>query len=50
MVNLVLHCGARHVDRRAVEEAKTPAASETWVPIPIIGCWNRSKRRSLAAA
>ena len=33
MVNLVLHCGARHVERRAVEEAKTPAASPTWVPI-----------------
>jgi hypothetical protein len=34
MVNLVLHCGARHVERRAVDEAHTPAASETWVPIP----------------
>src|SRR5437868_1649733 len=34
MVNLVLHCGARHVERDAVEEAQTPAASETWVPIP----------------
>jgi hypothetical protein len=33
MVNLVLHCGARHVERRAVEEANTPPASETWVPI-----------------
>src|SRR5437016_5665112 len=33
MVNLVLHCGARHVERGAVEEAQTPAASETWVPI-----------------
>ena len=33
MVNLVLHCGARHVERRAVEEAPTPAASQTWVPI-----------------
>jgi hypothetical protein len=34
MVNLVLHCGARHVERHTVEEAPTPAASETWVPIP----------------
>jgi hypothetical protein len=34
MVNLVLHCGARHVERRAVEKATTPAASETWVPVP----------------
>lgn len=34
MVNLVLHCGARHVERRAVEKAATPAASETWVPVP----------------
>jgi hypothetical protein len=33
MTNLVLHCGARHVERCAVEEAQTPAASETWVPI-----------------
>ena len=33
MVNLVLHCGARHVERRVVEKAKTPAASPTWVPI-----------------
>jgi hypothetical protein len=34
MVNLVLHCGARHVDREVVEQAATPAASETWVPVP----------------
>ena len=34
MLNLVLHCGARHVERRAVEEAATPAASPTWVPVP----------------
>ncbi len=33
MVNLVLHCGARHVERRAVLEARTPAASQTWVPV-----------------
>src|SRR6476620_5781569 len=33
MANLVLHCGARHVERREVEEAATPAASPTWVPI-----------------
>jgi hypothetical protein len=33
MVNLVLHCGAQHVERRAVEWAQMPAASETWVPI-----------------
>ena len=34
MVNLVLHCGARHVERRAVEAADTPSASATWVPVP----------------
>ncbi|MEX0669134.1 MAG: DUF932 domain-containing protein [Pirellulales bacterium] len=34
MVNLVLHCGARHVERAAVTEAQTPSASPTWVPIP----------------
>ena len=33
MANLVLHCGARHVQRREVEEAATPRASATWVPI-----------------
>jgi hypothetical protein len=34
MVNLVLHCGARHVERPAVVEAPTPTASATWVPVP----------------
>jgi uncharacterized protein DUF932 len=34
MVNLVLHCGARHVERQMVEEAVTPSASSTWVPVP----------------
>jgi hypothetical protein len=33
MTDLVLHCGARHVERGAVVAAATPAASETWVPI-----------------
>ncbi len=33
MVNLVLHCGARHVERRAVEIATVPSASSTWTPI-----------------
>ena len=34
MVNLILHCGARHVERRVVEKAPTPRSSETWVPVP----------------
>jgi hypothetical protein len=34
MVDLVLHCGAQHVERQAVKCAQTPAASETWVPVP----------------
>ena len=34
MVNLVLHCGGRHVERTAVAAATTPAASKTWVPVP----------------
>jgi hypothetical protein len=34
MVNLMLHCGSRHVERRAVEKAPTPPASSTWVPVP----------------
>jgi hypothetical protein len=33
MPNLVLHCGARQVARRDVEEAATPPASATWVPV-----------------
>jgi hypothetical protein len=34
MVNLVLHCGARHVERHAVEQAPTPAATQSWMPVP----------------
>jgi hypothetical protein len=34
MVNLVLHCGARHVERPLLVRAATPPASETWVPVP----------------
>lgn len=34
MVNLVLHCGARHVERQIVQQANTPPASPTWVPVP----------------
>jgi hypothetical protein len=34
MTNLVLHCGARSVERRAIEVAETPAGSSTWVPVP----------------
>ena len=34
MPNLLLHCGARHVERHAVEGAPTPNPSATWVPIP----------------
>ena len=34
MLDLVLHCGAQHVDRQVVERASTPAPSPTWVPVP----------------
>jgi hypothetical protein len=34
MLNLCLHCGAHHVDRPAVERARTPPGSATWVPVP----------------
>lgn len=34
MSNLILHCGARSVDRQAVESANTPSPSATWVPVP----------------
>jgi Domain of unknown function (DUF932) len=33
MTNLVLHCGARSVERRAIEDADTPPGSSTWVPV-----------------
>lgn len=34
MVNLMLHCGARHAERGAVAAAVTPRPSATWVPVP----------------
>lgn len=34
MANLMLHCGAKHVPRTAVEKAFTPQASASWVPVP----------------
>ena len=34
MLNLMLHCGAQHVDREQVEVAATPARTRSWVPIP----------------
>jgi len=34
MANLMLHCGARHVDRQQVDDAATPPRTQTWVPIP----------------
>ena len=34
MVNLVLHCGGRHVDRAIVTAAPTPPATNTWMPVP----------------
>ena len=34
MLNLCLHCGARHVERDAIARAPTPAGSNTWFPVP----------------
>ena len=34
--NLMLHCGARAVERRDVIDVSTPRATETWTPIPHI--------------
>jgi hypothetical protein len=36
MANLLLHCGARHVERRTIAQSQTPAATPSWVPIPHI--------------
>ena len=35
-VDLVLHCGAAKVERAEVENVPTPAATDTWTPIPHI--------------
>ena len=32
-MNLLLHCGAHHVERDDVRTAKTPDRTDTWVPI-----------------
>jgi len=32
--NLILHCGAHHVDLKEVRKVKTPHATSTWHPIP----------------
>ena len=34
MLNLHMHCGSRHVERRQVEHCPTPPRTSTWVPIP----------------
>ncbi len=34
MLNLVLHCGGRAVDRHQIDQCVTPAPTHTWQPIP----------------
>ncbi len=34
MLNLVLHCGGRAVDRQEIDQCVTPAPTDTWQPIP----------------
>ena len=34
MLNLYLHCGARRVERDAVQAVSTPPPTSTWVPVP----------------
>jgi hypothetical protein len=34
--NLILHCGAAHVDRAVISTIATPEHTETWYPIPHI--------------
>ena len=34
MLNLHLHCGARRVERDAVQAVSTPPPTSTWVPVP----------------
>lgn len=33
-MNLLLHCGARRVEREQLESSPTPPRTKTWVPIP----------------
>src|SRR5690348_15506115 len=47
--NLMLHCGARTVDREQIAAVATPPRTETWVPIPhsqllagVQGCLERA--------
>ena len=32
--NLILHCGAKAVERSALAQVKTPMATDTWTPVP----------------
>ena len=34
MLNLMLHCGGRRVDREQIEQAPTPSPTRSWQPIP----------------
>ena len=47
--NLILHCGARHIDRQTLALIPCPAATETWHPIPHIRLVEEVER-SLAAS
>lgn len=47
--NLILHCGARHVNRDQLSAVPTPAHTETWHPIPHIRMVNEVER-SLATS
>jgi len=47
--NLILHCGARAVDRHTLQNIPCPPATETWHPIPHIELVNQVER-SLAAS
>ena len=39
-LNLILHCGGKHTSRDDLMAAPTPAATETWQPIPHIDLLN----------
>ena len=42
--NLILHCGARHVDRNILANIPTPPATETWKPTSHIHLVNEVER------
>jgi len=48
-MNLIVHCGSRHVDREQIESCTTPTATRTWTPIPHFGLLRQVEQTLFAA-